>query len=208
MIRQAKKEDLLQICKVHARCFPDSYSTQMCRYANIIGGGNLLVPFYGEFMKDAPELFLVAANENEIVGFCMGYYMTKQGQIQRFISKNRMKFVWKNILLLMQLNHPAWRKVFNMFSKSSPDIIAPSLLKIPVEQRVDLLSICILPEHRGSGLAQQMIEEFLSRSKQQGMKSCHLSVEASNARAISYYERNGFLLYSHTPVKRVYIKIL
>ena len=96
MIRQATIHDLPAIAKVHSICFPDSYSSQLCKLKNVIGGGDLLVFFYREYLNDNPELFWVADDEGKgIVGFCMGYYMDKDNQMQNFIKHNRFKVCGK-----------------------------------------------------------------------------------------------------------------
>lgn len=96
MIRQATIQDLSAIAKVHSICFPDSYSSQLAVYQNVIGGGNLLISFYLEYLNDNPELFLVADDEEKgIVGFCMGYYMDKDDQMQNFMRRNRISVLWK-----------------------------------------------------------------------------------------------------------------
>lgn len=105
MIRKATIQDLPGIAKVHSICFPDSYSSQLSRYKSAIGGGNLLTSFYLEYMKDNPELFVVADDEEMgIVGFCMGYYMDKDDQMQNFLRNNRIKVMWKTFLLMLTLN--------------------------------------------------------------------------------------------------------
>lgn len=49
--------------------------------------------------------------EKGIVGFCMGYYMDKDDQIQNFIKNNRLRIIWKTFLLLMSFNKQAWNKI-------------------------------------------------------------------------------------------------
>lgn len=41
MIRQATIYDLPAIAKVHSICFPDSYSSQLCKLKNVMGGGKI-----------------------------------------------------------------------------------------------------------------------------------------------------------------------
>ena len=69
MVRQATMNDLNSIAVVHTLCFPDSFST-------VFGARHkLLEQLYSEYIETNPELFLVAEDkDNEIVGFCMGYY--------------------------------------------------------------------------------------------------------------------------------------
>lgn len=75
-------------------------------------GGNLLVSFYREYLNDNPELFWVADDEDKgIVGFCMGYYMDKDDQMQNFMKHNRFKVLWKTLLLMLSGNKQTWNKI-------------------------------------------------------------------------------------------------
>lgn len=200
MIRQATIKDLPAIAHVHRICFPDSYSSQLSRYKSAIGGGNLLISFYLEYLEDNPELFVVADDEEHgVVGFCMGYYMDKDDQMQNFLCNNRIRVLWKTMLLMLVGNKPTWNKLLARFkhkpSVSDWTIVNDKYEHILNNQRGDLLSVCVLPEFRGKGYAQGMMEKYLAAMKAQGRKLCLLSVKSENLRARRYYERNGFELY-------------
>ena len=80
------------------------------------GGGNLLVSFYREYLNDNPELFWVADDEDKgIVGFCMGYYMDKDDQMENFMKHNRFKVLWKTLLLMLSSNKQTWNKMLARF---------------------------------------------------------------------------------------------
>lgn len=200
MIRRATFKDLPSIARVHCVCFPDSYSSQLSLFKSQIGGGNLLETFYMEYMNDNPELFVVAEDEGSgIVGFCMGYYMDKDDQMQNFLHKNRLRILWKTFLLLLIGNKQAWNKIISRL-KHKPDISDWTIVNdkyesIINEERGDLLSVCVLPECRGKGYAQDMMNLYLHEMKKAGRKLCLLSVKKDNERAKRYYERNGFELY-------------
>lgn len=200
MIRRATFNDLPSIARVHCVCFPDSYSSQLSLFKSQIGGGNLLETFYMEYMNDNPELFVVADDENSgIVGFCMGYYMDKDDQMQNFLHKNRLRILWKTFLLLLIGNKQAWNKILSRL-KHKPDISDWTIVNdkyenMKNEERGDLLSVCVLPDCRGKGYAQGMMENYLDAMKKAGRKLCLLSVKKDNERAKRYYERNGFELY-------------
>ena len=200
MIRQATIHDLPAIAKVHSICFPDSYSSQLCKLKNVIGGGNLLVSFYREYLNDNPELFWVADDEDKgIVGFCMGYYMDKDDQMRNFMKHNRFKVLWKTLLLMLSGNKQTWAKMLARFkhkpSQSDWTIVNARNEHILNDQRGDLLSVCVIPEGRGKGYAQSMMEAYLAAMKVYGRKLCLLSVRTDNLRARRYYERNGFEIY-------------
>ncbi len=145
-------------------------------------------------------MFLVAEDdERGIVGFCMGYYMSKDDQMQNFMCHNRLSTIWKTILLLLCGNRPTWHK-FTSRLKHKPSLSDWRIVNDKYEyilnnQRGDLLSVCVLPEVRGKGYAQKMMETYLATMKAYGCKLCLLSVKTDNIRARRYYERNGFELY-------------
>ena len=199
MIRLATIDDLPSVAKVHAICFHSSYSTQLSKWHSF-DQKNLLSLFYKEFLTDNPELFVVAEDENNgIVGFCMGYYMDKDDQIQNFMRNNRVKILKKTILLMLAGNKQTWKKMISRFKHkpvvSDWTIINDKYEHILNNERGDLLSVCVLPEFRGKGYAQGMMDLYLSEMKKAGRKLCLLSVKQDNERARRYYERNGFELY-------------
>lgn len=72
----------------------------------------MLISFYLEYINDAPELFLVADDEEKgIVGFCMGYYMDKDDQMRNFMRHNKFRVLWKTVLLMFLGNKQTWRKI-------------------------------------------------------------------------------------------------
>lgn len=213
MIRLATIDDLPSVAKVHAICFPESYSTQLSRW-HCFDQKNLLSLFYKEFLTDNPELFVVAEDDNNsIVGFCMGYYMDKDDQIQNFMRNNRVKILWKTILLMLAGNKQTWKKMISRFKHkpvvSDWTIVNNKYESIKNEERGDLLSVCVLPECRGKGYAQDMMNLYLHEMKKAGRKLCLLSVKKDNERAKRYYERNGFELYrTRGNVGLTYMKLL
>lgn len=197
MIRLANSNDLEKISKVHMVCFPKSYSSQLGKFK--FAGGNLLNKFYNEYLTDAPNIFYVACDNKEIVGFCMGYYMDNDQQMQKFLSKNKIKISIKTICLLLSFNKQTWNKVLSRIGHkpqiSDWEIVNKKYEKIGNDKRGDLLSVCVLPEFRGKGYSQELMDAFLKGMKQSGKNICLLSVDADNARARKYYERNGFEIY-------------
>lgn len=189
IIRQANYDDLRDIARVHAKCFPEYLSTR-------IGAGNdcyLLSRFYKEYLDDSPELFLVLEDEQKkIVGFCMGYYMDKTGQQARYMKNNRLKVYSRIAYLLVKRDRLAWAKMKMKFKKPEYVILNPILDGVPNTQIGDMLSVCVLPDLRGKGLSKQMSLQFIDNMKKAGRKYCLVSTNVNNMRAIHFYEKNGF----------------
>ena len=206
MVRQAKPEDMKFIAQVHAKCFPKSFST-------VLGytGGDLLTRYYQEYMSKAPELFFVAENEsNDIIGFCMGYYMEENNFQSDFLKHNLVRIIMRFLVLLVSGNKIAWKKFFSFLRKNESDVkvIRSELDDIPLTKKGDLLSICVLPDCRGSGVANQLIHEYERALFDNGRSVCMLSVESDNARGIRFYEKNGYMVYKKYGESYQYGKVL
>ncbi len=188
-IRKAKIEDLPNIAEVHIRCFPKSFSTQL--------GKSLLNRFYEEYMKGNPELFLVADNnEGELVGFCMGYLCKQNTFMRDFLHNNALRVICRCMVLAVTGNKFLYEKIGKVIKKHEEfNIIEPEYMRYSADETGDLLSICVLSEERGSGVAQQLIKQYEDALRQCNMKLCLLSVSPHNDRAIRFYEKNGFSKY-------------
>jgi len=58
-----------------------------------------------------------------------------------------------------------------------------------------LMNICIAPAYQSQGLGRALLQHYLTHSKQAGAQAWFLEVRASNERAITLYEHNGFAEY-------------
>ena len=56
----------------------------------------------------------------------------------------------------------------------------------------NLLSICVLPDYKGTGVAGKLIESFQSACKVEGYERLTLSVLKQNSRAMSFYKKHGW----------------
>ena len=186
MVRQATFEDLRQVAAVHKTCFPESFSTAL--------GEKLLVKFYSEYMQSVPELFLVAEEEGRICGFCMGYYCEENPYMKRFFKRNLFAAGLRIAGQLLIGNKAAWKKLTSVFSKKSEfKPIGDMNVHGGGTLDGDLLSICVLPQTRGSGAAQELISTYEKILREKGRKYCILTVAVDNPRAIRFYERNGYV---------------
>ncbi len=59
-------------------------------------------------------------------------------------------------------------------------------------EELHLLSIAVLPEMRGSGVAGLLLERIIERAKAAGALKIILEVRAGNARAQGFYLKHGF----------------
>ena len=99
-IRNAGMEDLNQIAQTHIECFPNSFSTAL--------GVPLLKKFYLQYLKEYPDLFWVAVDDDCIAGFCMGYLLDRGSCNRSFAKHNIVPLALRYLLLLIKGNKKAW----------------------------------------------------------------------------------------------------
>ncbi|GAA4069143.1 GNAT family N-acetyltransferase [Actinomadura miaoliensis] len=62
------------------------------------------------------------------------------------------------------------------------------------------LHINVLPEARGTGAADRLMDHWLERVSGHGVGGCHLQTVAENTRAVRFFKRRGFVEHGPAPV--------
>lgn len=210
VIRQANAADMSLISKAHSICFSHGFTSSLHKLNYKCFGGDLAAAFYLEYFKDFPELFIVAEANGIIVGFCMGYYFSKRNQLSRFLKSNAQRLLLKVPVLLLMGDKSTWKKVCQVITNSGEkeEVINPLPENITQNEISDILSICVLPEYRGLNIASRLVNEFIKTSMDKQCKVCLLTVEDNNLRAINFYKKMGFEVYSNKTNKKGYKKML
>ncbi len=198
--RNATKEDLKEVAKVHTKCFEDYFLTSL--------GTDLLEKYYGEYFdENAP--FIVAQEDNgEIVGFCMGYQTGTKARSQ-FESKYKFQLASKLLCLCLKFDKEAWKRVIAKIKS----VLKPTAKPVKEtegsdEIMGDILSICVLDKAKGKGVATALVQHFESEMISRGIKTYTLSVYAINVRARAFYEKMGMKVSRANDEEVVYIKTI
>ena len=173
-------------------------------------GGGLLKNYYYEFMKENPELFIVADDGCNIVGFCMGYLCEKKGFKKNFVSRNFVALALRTFMLVVSGNRVFYSRIKKSTAPKN-DIHSDETIVTDIyntNQKGDLLSICVETSLRGTGVAAEMLSEYEKRLKLLDRKLCLLSVENKNVGAIRFYEKNGYRVYKKYGESYQYGKVL
>lgn len=180
-IRLAEISDLNEIANVHELCFKGTFISSF--------GHNLIKKYYEEFFNELP-LFVVAEENNQIVGFCMGY---KSGSIARrlFIKKNVIALSMRMLYLCICFNSIAISKCMNLLMHKKNHSH-----EVKRNAEADLLSICILDPFKGKGVSKDLVNKFEELLIEYNLHDYTLSVYKSNYRAISFYNKMGFNIIS------------
>lgn len=134
--RKAQHDDLYNIAKVHVECFRDYMISKL--------GNRLVANYYKEFLEE-DDLFVIAEEENKIVGFCMGYIRGSHAR-EKFVANNRSQLIKRLLWLCFRLDTLAISKGFSYFrgnlcKKKNPTNTNQD--KKQISKQGDLLSICV-----------------------------------------------------------------
>lgn len=132
------------------------------------------------------------ADANRLIGFANGYVIG-QNVRNHFIKAHFPRLLLKGVSLLLRGDSAAWKKVLSRLNKgvSSADSCATKVQ----DGEGDLLSICVLPEYRGSGAAAPLINQFEEGLAERSIYTYYLSVYKTNDRAKAFYEKMGFQVF-------------
>ena len=171
--RLATLADIPAIAKVHLTCFPDSMWAFL--------GETLIRAFYSEYIQEQ-NIFVVAEEDHSLIGFCMGYERPSKAR-ERFMQKNKKTLIRRVMIGLLTCNKLVYAKCLDNFLPKSKSYEAT--------QKGDLLSICVLPDFRGKGIADALVRHFEEILRKTNITAYSLSVYTDNIRAISFYQRQG-----------------
>ena len=173
--RDAVESDMKAVARLHEACFRGTFIASL--------GEALIADYYREFLREGGP-FVLAFEDEKLVGLCMGYY-AGSGARNAFVSKNKGRLARWLLALCLSLNRVAIKKCFGYVFSRKKAASAP-------RAEADLLSICVLDEYRGKKVSRRLLEEFEQRVSAAGKKDVTLSVYKSNGRAIAFYKKMGY----------------
>lgn len=198
MVRQATLEDLHSVAKIHMECFSGTVTARLGKLWN----GKIVVDYYKEYFNDCPELFLVAENDSgEVVGFCMGYKLEREGKSDKLLIKNHFFTILIGYLyLLLRGDKECWRKLRSFFKRNkitenTITVLEPTLFNQPSTEKAELFTIGIFEEYRGLTYGKDLILAYFEACRKVGRKICLISYINENTRAERFYYKNGCMPY-------------
>jgi ribosomal protein S18 acetylase RimI-like enzyme len=188
IIRPMEPGDLRQVAELHRAVFGDHFLGHMTR--------GFLERFYRQFLEQPEAYTTVAQADGRVVGFVVGtarpddlfrrFYRRHFCAVALSVTCRALVDPFVRRHLRQRLQH-AWFAVRSFLGRAAPR--GPGA---PSQTPTRLLSICLAPEHRGSGVAARMVEHFCGQLRAGGICRVGLSVHATNHRAIAFYEKTGW----------------
>ena len=177
IIRLANKIEADQIAKIHHQEINRGFLSQL--------GIKFLVNLYKAMIVSDSAFIVVAEEDGRVIGFISGCT-----NVSKFYRDFYKKYALSAFFILL------------------PQIFKPSILKKILETlkypkegkkdlpKAELLTIAILKEFHGQGIAQKMFEKFVSEMEKRGINVFKVVVGESLSQAIKYYEKMGFEFHS------------
>jgi ribosomal protein S18 acetylase RimI-like enzyme len=183
-IKQAQFPNVSGMAHCHTFAFPGRFMTEM--------GHRWLNALYRFFIGHPGGICYVAMDSaGKVVGFAVG----GEPEIRKQFLRTAMlryphiifwKFLTRHIVRAVLLGELL--KKLRLKRKSIPPENIDSHGTLP--KCGNLLSVCVLPDYKGIGIASRLIETFQKACAAAGYRRLTLSVLSENSRAIAFYKKH------------------
>lgn len=186
----AKKEDTLQIAKIHKTEINKGFLSSLSVH--------FLENLYSTVIVSNVSFCVVAKEDGIVVGFITG--VTNLNKFYLYFLK---KYFLQSVFILVP-------KFFNIvyIKKTFETLFYPvKEKKLPP---AELLTMAVSSEFQGQGIASKMFLEFISEMKKRDVKIFKVLVGKELRPAIIFYEKNGFTFLKNismhdNKISRVYV---
>lgn len=194
-ITESRPEDISEVSKLHMSSFQGEFLHSF--------GDEFLNIYYENYLNNPDALLLVAKTQNKIIGFVAGA-VNQDKMIQYLYRKKFFYISWlalKKFLLSDSFRRYVIKRKFHVgnalmsrfFPKMKKQDVGSGKKNIEIDQKTcSLLSIAVLDNYRGCGIALNLVSAFETAMKNKGVSKCELCVKRENSRAISFYKKAGW----------------
>jgi ribosomal protein S18 acetylase RimI-like enzyme len=185
-IKDAELVDLSGMVKCHITAFPGRFMTEM--------GPRWLYGLYRFFIRHPAGISFVGVDSTDkTVGFAVGGKPHIREQFLRIaIFRYSYLIFWKFFTKSMVRNAILKELAKKLHLKCMSSSLEDSQQENSTARCSNLLSICVFPEYKGTGIAGRLIESFQAACAAKGYDTIELSVVTDNARAIAFYKKHDW----------------
>lgn len=191
-VNHIKENDLWEVATIHKNVFKGHYLAQLPT--------SLLVKFYHSFLTTKEKsVFLVAKDNEKMCGFVLGgdKHLLENAK-NNFIKQNFISLSFYSVIYALKF---IIKKIFTRTQYT------PTGETLPMPPSFRLLSIGVIKEMQGSGVASLLVETY-SKHIPPHVKVYGLSVHKNNERAIGFYKKMGFQIHGSNSESFFLAKIL
>jgi ribosomal protein S18 acetylase RimI-like enzyme len=176
--RRIEKKDIAQVVAVHLVSFQGFFLSSL--------GSKFLETMYESFMTDDKSVFVVAQENNNIVGFSVG--------VSHNFSFSSSISYWRKLAFAISLTPVLLRNMRSLLPKIISRYKSEDLNLIVPDKAIFLKSIGVLPTFLGRGIANELIAYFEQESILLGYEQVLLTTDVNNnERVINFYKKSGYI---------------
>lgn len=178
--RRVSPGDINAVVTVHRLAFSGFFLTSL--------GVRFLRVMYKTFSLDPSGLFFVSEANGRILGFAVGI-MNDEENDRSLALRYLPEFLLAAIPAVCMHPVSVLKRLGSVFFSFGDQP------KIPVGAAV-LRSIGIIPDMKGSGIANDLLNNFEQQAKKKSAKFVALTTDSfNNGRAINFYKKNGYQIF-------------
>lgn len=184
VVRPVTLPDVDAIAAVHRRAFADSALTSL--------GSEAIRRYYRSLLGPAHEpAAFVATSEGQVVGFAFGGRLRRP--VAQFVRDNRLFLATRLLARPWLLFGRIVRSRASLGARLLVTRTAPAAPVSPSLPSFAILSIATDPAYARRGVGSSLIARMVDEARARGFTRMHLTVHQSNAAAIAFYEREGWV---------------
>ena len=183
---KARQSHVPGMVQCHINAFPGRVMTEM--------GYHWLCALYLFFIKHHGGICLVAVDTGDkIVGLAVGGDpKIRDGFLSSAIFRYPHLIFWK-FLCKRLVRRVLLKELARKFHRRpAVDNSGDTKRQSVMIRSGNLLSLCVLPDFKGTGVGGKLIESFKLACAAEGYKHLTLSVVSENTRAITFYKKHGW----------------
>lgn len=190
----SQPKHLPSIAACHILCFPQSL-------ANKLGKAYVAKTLHWFLVSEKRFLFHIALPTGEVIGYCGGFVPkgigdgSSSGMLQHAFKEAVLGIIKKPWLAF----HKEVRAMYPFLWKNiKGKLVSKKNKPVAIQSTSDrskysgLVVIGVHPEYRGTGIFNELMEQFFEESKRLGVLGSKLSVKKENGRGISAYQKFGW----------------
>ncbi len=187
----SKTMNLESIAQCQIDCFPNSFNTKL--------GKKFVAKSLLWFLTKENRFLYHIENEGKVVGFCGGfvpqYYGdgSSSGMLQQAFKEACFGVLKKPWLLFNPELKKHYALIYRNILKKIKLRKSIAAVKMPenfvLQPYASLVVIGVHPSSRGTGVFEQLMNEFEIMAKKMNVNICRLSVKKDNERAIAAYKK-------------------
>ena len=170
----------------HINAFPGRFMTEM--------GRHWLYALYLFFIKHHGGICLVAVDTGEtVVGLAVGGDPNIRNEFLNSAMFRYPHIIFWKFLCKRPVRRVLLKELAGKFQHRHPvDNSKDSKGQNTAARSGSLLSLCVLPNYKGTGIGGKLIESFKLACADEGYKRLTLSVVSENIRAMAFYKKHGW----------------